>query len=153
MRNRDAPDLHAVFSDPEVMRYFGDVHTDPGQTCRWVERSVAAPAAKTREYALVLDGSVIGKAGIWSAPEIGFLLRRDCWGQGLMREALIALIPHFFDLMGMDQITADVDPRNAASLRLLHALGFVETHRAANTIRIGGAWCDSVYLALPAPRA
>ena len=50
-----------------------------------------------------------------------------------------------------DRLTADVDPRNAASLRVLGKLGFVETGRAERTFLLGDEWCDSVYLALPRP--
>lgn len=146
MRNDDAQELYRVFSDPEVMRYFGDTHDTPEATRRWVHSSVAAPRDETLEYVLVLDGRVIGKAGIWHRPEIGFLLARERWGEGLMREALETLIPHFLETMALDRITADVDPRNAASLSLLRRLGFRETHRAQRTIRIRGEWCDSVYL-------
>ena len=135
------------------MRFFGDPHATPQQTRDWVAGSVIAPRSRTREFSLLRDGEVIGKAGIWSAPEIGFLLRRDQWRQGLMREALTALLPHFFDTMTLPRITADADPRNLACLHLLEGLGFRETHRARHTIMIGGQWCDSVYLALPAPSA
>ena len=46
-------------------------------------------------------------------------------------------------------LTAEVDPRNAASLRLLAKLGFGETHRAERTLLWKDEWCDSVYLARP----
>jgi len=48
----------------------------------------------------------------------------------------------------LDAITADVDPRNEASLRLLGRLGFIETGRATATYEIEGEISDSVYLAL-----
>ncbi|MCE8518235.1 GNAT family N-acetyltransferase [Ruegeria pomeroyi] len=151
MRAEHAPDLHDFFSDPQAMRFFGDLHTDLAQTERWVAGTLAAPPERCREYVLLQDGVAIGKAGLWAVPELGFFLRRDRWGQGLMREALSALIPHLFDTMPLDHIRADVDPRNAASLGLLHHLGFVETHRASRTIQIGGEWADSVYLRLSRP--
>jgi RimJ/RimL family protein N-acetyltransferase len=47
------------------------------------------------------------------------------------------------------QLTAEVDPRNAASLRLLAKLGFRETHRAVRTLLWKDEWCDSIYLARP----
>ena len=46
-------------------------------------------------------------------------------------------------------LTAEVDPRNAGSLRLLARLGFRETHRAERTLLWRDEWCDSVYLARP----
>jgi len=148
MRAEHAPALHAVFGDPEAMRFFGETHTDLAQTERWVAGTLAAPPERCREYVLLEDGEAIGKAGLWDVPELGFFLRRDRWGQGLMREALRALIPHLFATLPLDHIRADVDPRNAASLALLHQLGFVETHRASRTIQIAGEWADSVYLEL-----
>ena len=48
----------------------------------------------------------------------------------------------------MGELTADVDPDNAASIGLLKSLGFRETHRAERTMQIRGQWCDSVYFAL-----
>jgi len=44
---------------------------------------------------------------------------------------------------------ADVDPRNARSLKLLKNLGFRETGTAKRTYQIGDEWTDSVYLELP----
>lgn len=147
MSQEDAVPLHQVFSDPAVMRYFADVHTDVSQTRDWVSATLREPPETTREFAILRDGHVIGKAGIWHAPELGFLLHRNHWRQGIGTEALRALLPHLHTTMSLDTITADVDPRNAASLALLAKLGFRETGRAARTIRIAGVWCDSVHLA------
>jgi [ribosomal protein S5]-alanine N-acetyltransferase len=147
----DAAGLHQIFADPQVMRYFDDPHRTVDQTERWVRRSAEAPPDETREFTIRRDGQIIGKAGIWKAPEIGFLLHRTHLRQGLMTEALEVLIPHLSTLMSLPVITADVDPRNTASLGLLDRLGFFETHRAARTIEIGGEWCDSVFLKLNAP--
>ena len=69
------------------------------------------------------------------------------WGRGYAQEALSAFIERRRGL-GSSELTADVDPRNAASLRLLERCGFAETGRAERTYEIGGKWCDSVYLRL-----
>lgn len=151
MREEDAEGLHDFFADPAATRFFDNPHTSFAQTRDWVRRSALADPARTREFTLLRGGRAIGKAGIWAAPELGFFLRRADWGQGLMREALDALVPHLFAAMGLARMTADVDPRNAASLKLLDRLGFVETGRAQNTIEIAGEWADSIYLALSAP--
>jgi len=151
LQQEDADRLHRAFSDPDVMRWFADVHTDLQQTRDWVMGTLREPVDKTREYAILRDGQVIGKAGIWNRPELGYLLTADHWRQGLAFEALSALLPHLFTLMELDHITADVDPRNAPSLGLLHKLGFVETHSAKDTIKIAGEWGDSIYLRLSAP--
>ncbi len=151
MQQDDAKGLHAFFADSEATRFFSDPHTEFEQTEAWVRGTIAADPARTREFTLLRDGQAIGKAGIWSSPELGFFLRRADWNQGLMREALDALVPHLFALMSLPRMTADVDPNNAASLKLLSHLGFSETGRAARTIQIGGKWADSVYLEKPRP--
>jgi len=62
----------------------------------------------------------------------------------------VAVIAHLETAWpGLPALTADVDPRNAASLRLLARLGFVETGRAQRTFRWRDEWCDSIYLARP----
>ena len=75
------------------------------------------------------------------------------WGQGFAAEACRAVIAHMFAVYDLDAITADVDPRNEASLRLLERLGFVETGRATATYEIEGEISDSVYLALSRPNS
>jgi RimJ/RimL family protein N-acetyltransferase len=91
---------------------------------------------------------VIGKLGCWRLPDVGFLIDPALWGHGYAGEALAAFLARRRALSSPDAITADVDPRNAASLALLARHGFVETGRAERTWHIDGQWCDSVYLEL-----
>ena len=146
----DATDMHRVLSDARAMRYWsGPPHESLDQTREWLAGMIAAPADESDDFVVVRDGRVIGKAGCWRLPEIGFILHPDFWGQGLAREALVGVIKHLFLAHRMDAITADVDPRNTASLGLLERLGFVETGRAEATYEIAGELVDSIYLALP----
>lgn len=144
----DAEGLHAFFSDPEAMELWGKPHAELAETQAWVDSTLKAPPERTMEYAVLRDDIVIGRAGIWRSPELGFFLRRDAWGQGLMQEALDALLPRLFDRMDLERIVADVDARNRRSQRLLKTLGFFETGRAENAVEVDGEMTDSVYLAL-----
>ena len=92
----------------------------------------------------------IGKVGLWArgGAEIGFVLRRDEWRKGIMSEALQTLLPYYFNHLGYTRITADVDPRNTASLGLLAKFGFVVTGEQERTVLLGTEWADSVYLEL-----
>lgn len=56
--------------------------------------------------------------------ELGYALGRAAWGRGLMHEALQALLDFGFSALALNRVEADVDPRNAASLRSLRRLGF-----------------------------
>ena len=151
-RMSDLDDLHRIFTDPRAMRYWDTPpHTDIAPSRRWLAAMVALPPDASDDFVLERDGRVIGKAGCWRIAEIGFILHPDHWRQGLATEALAAAIPHIFATLPVAGLTADVDPRNAAALRLLDRLGFHETHRAQRTILVGAEWCDSVYLRLPRP--
>lgn len=151
-RMGDLEDLHRVFADPRAMRYWDSLpHDDIDQTRRWLKGMVASSPADTDDFVLEHQGRVIGKAGCWRLGEIGFILHPDHWGKGLAQEALSAAIPHIFASLPIDRLEADVDPRNAAALRLLARFGFREVRRAERTVKLGDEWCDSVYLELPRP--
>jgi RimJ/RimL family protein N-acetyltransferase len=151
-RSADVDGLHAVFSDPVAMRYWSTPpHKDLQQTREWLDGMIGAPPDVSDDFVVEHRGKVIGKAGCWRLPEIGYILHPDHWGQGLATEALTGVIAHIFSTRPIAAIQADVDPRNTGSLRLLARLGFAETHRARRTWLVGEEWCDSVYLALPRP--
>lgn len=153
-RIEDAEDMFRVFGDPRAMRYWDSLpHTDVEQTRGWLERMIALPPDASDDFILEHQGRAIGKAGCWRVAEIGFILHPDHWGRGLASEALGAIIPHVFASLPVERLEADVDPRNAASLRLLGKFGFREVGRAERNVLVGEEWCDSVYLALPRPDA
>jgi ribosomal-protein-alanine N-acetyltransferase len=59
--------------------------------------------------------------------ETGYEIHPDFWKQGLMTEALQAMIQFSFgpqDLMPVHRIEAIVYPENTGSIRLLEKLGF-----------------------------
>jgi len=117
------------------------------QTERWMASMVEDDPFVRDDFIVTLGGVLIGKLGAWRLPEIGFLLDPAHWGHGYAREALAAYVERRRSL-GSTELTADVDPRNIASLKLLERCGFVETHRAAGTWQVGDELCDSVYLRL-----
>jgi [ribosomal protein S5]-alanine N-acetyltransferase len=151
-RMDDLDAMHRIFSNAEAMRYWDTPpNSEIEQTRGWLLGMVEAPPGTSDDFILEHEGRVIGKAGCWRLAEIGFILHPEHWGRGLAREALSAAIPHIFASLPVAALTADVDPRNAASLRLLDRLGFCETGRAERTLKVGDEWVDSVYLELPRP--
>ena len=148
----DVEAFHAILGDPRAMAYWSTTpHVDREQTRAWVESMVSIPAADGEDFVIERDGRVIGKAGLYRFPEVGYILHPDHWGQGYATEALAAVIDRAFSVHRLPRLVADVDPRNAASLRVLAKLGFVESGRKERTWCVGGVWCDSVYLALTSP--
>lgn len=148
-RPDDAEALHAVLSAPQAMLYWSTPpHEDFETTRLWVRAMIDIPAAKGEDFVVEHRGRVIGKAGLYRFPEIGFILHPDSWGQGLAREALEAVLKRAFEAHALKAVIADVDPRNTACLRLLSGLGFKETGRRERSWLVGGVWCDSVDLSL-----
>ncbi|WP_419759078.1 GNAT family N-acetyltransferase [Acidisoma sp.] len=145
----DAPSMHAVLSDPDAMRYWSTLpHSDLAVTEEWIGRTIASVAAgEGDDFAVLLNDTVIGKAGLWRSHEIGIILARQAWGRGLASEALAAVIERAFG-QGVDHIVADIDPRNAASIRLFEKLGFRYNGSEKDTVLLGDLWTDSVYLLL-----
>lgn len=143
----DLHDLHAVYSDPHAMRYWS---TGPDRDLETTQKRLddMIHAEFGGYFVLQLDDQVIGTAGRHDGTEIGYILAPSHWRKGLITEALKSIIPYLFQQFDLPELTADIDPRNEASRRVLERLGFTKTHEAKNTICLDGEWCDSVYFAL-----
>lgn len=143
----DLEAMHRLFSDPAVMHFWSRPEHDTLEETRHWLRDLVEPEPDSLDFLIEKDGQVIGKAGAWRLPEVGYLLDPAHWGQGLAQEAMEGVIAHVQRTRPeLTHLTAEVDPRNSASLRLLDRLGFVETGRAERTLLWRDEWCDSVYL-------
>ena len=92
-------------------------------------------------YALTLRrGTFVGIASYMfadgAAPEIGYWLGEPFWGQGLMSEAVAALVGAAGNCAGIDRLGAVALAHNFASLRVLEKSGFV---RVAGRVAEAGA--------------
>ena len=153
-RPDDLEALHEVFGDERAMHYWSNgPHSDLGETRRWLTSMIDASPEESDDFIVTVDDRCVGKLGCWKLPEIGFILRSNQWGKGYASEAMTAFLTHVFAARDIDRVTADVDPRNEGSLRLLQKHGFIETGRAKGTWNTHIGLCDSVYLALLRPNA
>jgi len=147
-RMYDVAAMHRIMSDPVAMRYWSTPpHSELAETERWIASMAESDPATRDDFIVTFGGQLIGKLGAWRLPEFGFLFDRGHWGQGFAREALAAFVERRRAL-GSTELTADVDPRNAASIRLLERAGFAESGRASGTWQVGDELCDSVYFRL-----
>jgi ribosomal-protein-alanine N-acetyltransferase len=77
-----------------------------------------------------LGGHLIGTCGYYrwdkqhDRAEIGYDLWPDYWGQGLMPEALQALVRFGFEQMELNRVEATTHTENLRSQRVLEKLGF-----------------------------
>jgi RimJ/RimL family protein N-acetyltransferase len=90
-------------------------------------------------FLVLVDGVVVGDCGWFGPPdaegevEIGYGLARSVRGQGLGAETVRTLLD-WVRAQGATRVRAEVLPGNAASLRLLHRLGFVVTGERAGHV-------------------
>lgn len=126
----DAPDLLALYADPEVMRHW--IH--PPWTA--LAQAHAAIDEAGRELA---SGAALQLAVVLRSAD---QLAEPYWGKGLAREALGVLLGHGFTALGLERIEAEVTPHNFASQSVLARLGFVREGRLHARWRVGGMTRD-----------
>jgi RimJ/RimL family protein N-acetyltransferase len=128
--------IHAIYSDPDVMRHVG----------HGAHRTMQETDAALRVYGEVLErrgfsflavteregGALIGDAGLYPLGddvELGYTLARSAWGRGYATELGRALLAHAFEVLGAARVVALVEPGNAASRHVLEKLGMREVEQ------------------------
>jgi RimJ/RimL family protein N-acetyltransferase len=82
------------------------------------------------------ESGIIGSCGVFHSwrgfgmglddvPEAGWIVRQDCWGQGVAAEAMRAALAWFDETQGKRRVACMIEEGNTASERLAAALGFV----------------------------
>jgi [ribosomal protein S5]-alanine N-acetyltransferase len=78
--------------------------------------------------------------------EIGYMIMPEYNGQGIVTEAIKAVLEYGFDDLNMHSIEAVIDPDNIASERVLQKNGFVkEAHILENELWDGKFWDTVIY--------
>jgi RimJ/RimL family protein N-acetyltransferase len=89
---------------------------------------------------------VVSLGGIAPWPSLdchtGYWLAAGETGQGLMRDAVAALVDHAFEDRCLHRVAANILPANRRSLALVRALGFAREGVLRGLIEIDGAWRD-----------
>lgn len=135
LRMEDADFLFIEWSDPQVTCFMCD--EEPLQKREQAEEFLRTfqspemnPYSKWWGIERKADGHLIGTCGYfrWSQPhhraEIGYDLYPTEWGQGLMPEALKAILRFGFNEMDLNRIEATVHTENLRSQMVLEKLGF-----------------------------
>ncbi|MDQ2855912.1 MAG: GNAT family N-acetyltransferase [Acidobacteriota bacterium] len=161
IREEDVDSLFAIFSDPEVMRYWSTTPlADRNSATALLNEIHDGFAQRTLlkwGIARRSDNSLIGTVTLINfdfthkRAEVGYALGRDYWGNGYIQEALQALFDYAFGVLGLHRIEADVDPRNAASIRTLERLGFQREGYLRERWQVGGEILDGLFYGLLRP--
>jgi len=157
----DVDDFYAIYSDPEVMRYWS---TPPLADRNAASKLVSEihESFKRRELmkwgiARRTDDTLIGSVTLFHPDfthrraEIGYALGRAHWGQGYMQETLKAVLTYAFEVLEFHRIEADVDPRNSASIRTLERLGFQREGYLRERWQVNGEIQDAFFYGLLRP--
>ena len=81
------------------------------------------------------------------ACELGYWLRREVTGRGLMTEAAQAAVDFAFSSMGVHRIRCAAATDNVASLRVISRLGFRFEGIARQAELVGSRWLDHALFA------
>ncbi len=141
----DAEAIFTVFSDPNVTQFHDlDTFTHLDEAVGVVERRAKGfetgrgirweIAHKPSNYLIGSCGFTWDKAA--NAAEVGYELSSRFWRQGIMSEALRAILSYGFEIRGVQFITAEIMLDNVASRRLLEKLGF----QSQGILRERGFW-------------
>jgi RimJ/RimL family protein N-acetyltransferase/uncharacterized glyoxalase superfamily protein PhnB len=120
--------LHELFRDPETMRFMPTPpHTTEAETQKHLEHEMSYTGAQ--HWTIFLKNSdepigLVNMLGGTAIPGMGYLLKRNYWGQGLTAEACRQVIAYQFEHEGIDRIELWINEDNRGSLRVAEKLGF-----------------------------
>jgi RimJ/RimL family protein N-acetyltransferase len=158
LEESDTDSLFEIFSNAEAMRFWS---WQPFKERAEAEKLLAEIHDDFRQkslfqwgIALKTDDTVIGTTTLFRLDdksrraEIGYILNSRFWGSGYANEALTALLDYAFEQMKLHRIEADIEPRNAGSIKTVERLGFRREGLLRERWIVGDEMQDSVFYGL-----
>lgn len=154
----DLDALYALYSDPEVRRFFPDgvrSYEETREELAWIIEVYYGRYG----YGLWAtihrpSGAFIGRCGLlpWTIAgrqevEVAYLIDKAYWGQGLATEAARAIVAYAFAALPVERLICVIDPANTASQRVARKLGMTLVDD-----RMVDEYGVSYLYALPRPR-
>jgi RimJ/RimL family protein N-acetyltransferase len=131
-RDSDLEDYAEMCADAEVMRYLG-LGKPLSRAEAWRNMAMMVGHWQLRGYGMWAveereSGALIGRIGCWQPEgwpdfEIGWMLRRACWGCGYATEGARAALDYAFLRLHRPRVISLIYPENAASIRVAERLG------------------------------
>ena len=126
----DAEAIFAWASDPDVNKFMiYPLHENTDVTREWLKtRDINGKDEFDLGFVLKETGELIGQGGLFyhedlDAWEVGYNLRKDYWGQGLVPEAIQAIIDYVDKEKGIRAIVGEFAKDNMKSQRVMEKLG------------------------------
>lgn len=128
----DLNDLASIVGDPVTMRYYPRPFSRD-EASNWIERNLRRYTEDGHGlWAMVSKGSgeFVGNCGLvkqWvdgrEEIEVGWLVARRRWNQGLATEAATACRDYGFDVLDIDRLISMIRPENEPSRRVAEKIG------------------------------
>lgn len=156
----DLADLHAIHSQPDVVRYLYWEARSPDESRAALERHQRHDRLEREGDRLVLavvrrdTGRLIGEVSLrWLSEEhrqgeIGFVFHPDAQGKGYAREAATAVLDLAFGALGLHRVIGRTDARNETSAALMRRLGMRQEAHFVQSEIFKGEWGDELVFAI-----
>ena len=132
----DAADLHVAYGDPEVTGPWLDepASTDAAQTAKRLSARLAPADSRIWTVRRRDEDAALGLVelvGGGPVPWLGWMLRRSHWRQGIMGEAVTAVVEHLIVVERIPLLEAWANASNTGSIRVAERAGLTERGRFA----------------------
>lgn len=121
-----------MLAHPEVMRYYPQLYSRD-EAVAWIERQMGRYVRDGYGLWLIEDratGEPRGQAGLVlqtlddaEEREIGYMIHRPFWRQGLASEAALAIRDWAFGTLGLPSVISLIRPENLPSQGVAHKMG------------------------------
>ncbi|MGC4174916.1 GNAT family N-acetyltransferase [Demequina sp.] len=170
--NADVEDVHVYASDPAVCFFTDWGPNTLEDTVNFVSDAVAGGAPLNVAITLAVDllgasgtvpaGTVVGGLSAFGAlrgpveanptvRELGWVVRRDLWGQRIATEAVASFLDALVRDHGIREFTARCRPQNRSSSRVMEHVGMTYVERIPGDVIIRGEPADSEIYRLVIP--
>lgn len=159
---QDLNDIFEYASDNEATQYMPwDTHKSLADTKQFYNIVMDSyKELNSLEYVFVLKetGKVIGSGGSISLPlyphcvEIGYIINKKYWGQGLVPEAMTVIINYLFNELNVHKIEAKHLGGNPNSGKVMQKLGMSYEGRRIDSNYVKGKYHDSVEYGIINPK-
>ena len=130
----DLDNLFALYSDPEVRKYYPDGTLNYEETKEELEWFLNGhprhPELGLWATILKETGQFIGRCGLlpWTIDgrdevEVAYMIAKDHWRQGLGSEAAQGILQYGFEKLGLSRLICLIDKDNEASIKVATGMG------------------------------